>query len=665
MRENNLPPYSRVRHCLNCGEEFERLHNSCPHCGGFSATTWTPQQGRPTPERFGTTADELRTLCRNLTALEASTSNKYVANTTGIKIAVLILSSGLLLAAYIAGQVSSLGRFIALAFGFSLASYIWIALSSAVIEMLIAMLLHSRASASLQQLQQSPAYQAREHFLQAEQEYEDRLRRSELLAQHRKEAFVSWRRNWEKNNAAFWQSLNGWEFENELAHLYEQLGYSAELTPSSGDEGVDIIIHKGGKRIIVQCKAHGKPVTPHVVRDLYGTLQHYKDHSMADEAVLASISGFTTGVTAWAKNKPIKLLSLKGILEMQAAMAGDAPPYSDDLERIKELIREFESTKEPRTTPNDNLRKQSAISILTPTFAGSVLIGVCLFSLPHPTSNGNLPLPSPSVSPAELVKKNKPSNLNSTLANPTPSPPMATPSPSATTSNSNQVFVGVETDESDSQTASTVNNISPPNGQGSAKAETVTVGQAPSDRFSVGSSKSEVLSLQGTPDEFTENRFRYGTSYVSFNGGHVSGWDNGYPKLKAVLLPRRKLSLEYFTVGSTKDDVLNVQGTPDSFTETQYRYGVSYVFFTADGLVEKWDNGYPKLRVKIVPNNYVSNIVYFTIGSTKDEVIAVQGTPDSFTPNSFRYGVSYVYFQNGRVTKWDNGYPKLKARLLQ
>jgi hypothetical protein len=43
---------------------------------------------------------------------------------------------------------------------------------------------------------------------------------------------------------------------------------------------------------------------------------------------------------------------------------------------------------------------------------------------------------------------------------------------------------------------------------------------------------------------------------------------------------------------------------------------------------------------------------YFTVGSTKDEVLALQGTPTSFNEVQWSYGLSHVSFQNGRVTSW-------------
>ena len=78
-------------------------------------------------------------------------------------------------------------------------------------------------------------------------------------------------------------------------------------------------------------------------------------------------------------------------------------------------------------------------------------------------------------------------------------------------------------------------------------------------------------------------------------------------------------------------------------------------------------NARPDLSAKIIPKSQApipgQPTGYFTVGSTKDEVIAVQGTPDSFTDTEFRYGSSSVTFKNGRVSEWDNGYPKLKVTM--
>lgn len=124
------------------------------------------------------------------------------------------------------------------------------------------------------------------------------------------EAYNHW---FTRTQQEFWLSLNGRMFETELARLYTAFGYRASLTPPSGDRGVDIVLEKDGKTTIVQCKAHKKPVGPHVVRDLHGAMIN----SNADEAILASISGFTKGVIAYVQDKPIRLVSLQDIIQMQ------------------------------------------------------------------------------------------------------------------------------------------------------------------------------------------------------------------------------------------------------------------------------------------------------------------------------------------------------------
>lgn len=112
----------------------------------------------------------------------------------------------------------------------------------------------------------------------------------------------------------YWKSLSGIKFEEELSALYEKNGFDVYLTPTTGDDGVDIILRKDGKKIIVQCKAHKNPVGVEPARALYGALMHLK----ADNAILASRSGFTSGVFNFVRNKPITLVSLDEIIKMQS-----------------------------------------------------------------------------------------------------------------------------------------------------------------------------------------------------------------------------------------------------------------------------------------------------------------------------------------------------------
>jgi hypothetical protein len=114
------------------------------------------------------------------------------------------------------------------------------------------------------------------------------------------------------------------------------------------------------------------------------------------------------------------------------------------------------------------------------------------------------------------------------------------------------------------------------------------------------------------------------------------------------------LNSEYFTVDSTREEVLAVQGTPTEADDRVFTYGDSKVYFS-DGRVTRWDNSLSHpLKTKVLPSKpNMPNKGYFTVGSKKEEVLAVQGIPTGFDDRSFAYGSSKVYFNDGRVTRWD------------
>ncbi len=117
----------------------------------------------------------------------------------------------------------------------------------------------------------------------------------------------------------------------------------------------------------------------------------------------------------------------------------------------------------------------------------------------------------------------------------------------------------------------------------------------------------------------------------------------------------------FFTIGSTKDDVLTAQGTPKSITGNTFGYDYSTVYFQNDR-VTGWSNISRNLRVRMDSNSLTTES-YFTVGSTKDDVIKIQGTPDNITGNTFGYGYSTVYFQNNQVKSWSNISNNLKVIL--
>ena len=116
----------------------------------------------------------------------------------------------------------------------------------------------------------------------------------------------------------YWLSLNGTEFEREMARVLRALGYRVKSTPGSGDGGVDLILTRSGKTIVVQCKAHKNPVGPAIARELFGSMIHFK----ADQAILACTGGFTGGVKDFVRDKPIGLISLSELVRLGAQVEG-------------------------------------------------------------------------------------------------------------------------------------------------------------------------------------------------------------------------------------------------------------------------------------------------------------------------------------------------------
>ena len=109
----------------------------------------------------------------------------------------------------------------------------------------------------------------------------------------------------------WWQSLNGTQFENALAELLRHHADKVFVRGGPGDGGVDIQMELEGKRIIVQCKALASSVSPGAVRDLYGTLLHEGD----DEAWVVTTRGYYSSAKEFAKDKPIRLLTIRELLE--------------------------------------------------------------------------------------------------------------------------------------------------------------------------------------------------------------------------------------------------------------------------------------------------------------------------------------------------------------
>lgn len=112
------------------------------------------------------------------------------------------------------------------------------------------------------------------------------------------------------------------EFEYLVAEAFRRQGYTASYSLNSGpDGGVDVILKKGGRLTLVQCKQwKTAAVGVKVVREMYGILHDQK----ADEVIIITTGGFTADAEAFAKGKPIKLIDGGLLWEMVKQVQGGA-----------------------------------------------------------------------------------------------------------------------------------------------------------------------------------------------------------------------------------------------------------------------------------------------------------------------------------------------------
>ena len=64
--------------------------------------------------------------------------------------------------------------------------------------------------------------------------------------------------------------MHPFKFEDYIAKLYKNMGYSVKQTKRTGDGGKDIIATKNGQTYFVECKRYSDPVNVHKMRDFVG-----------------------------------------------------------------------------------------------------------------------------------------------------------------------------------------------------------------------------------------------------------------------------------------------------------------------------------------------------------------------------------------------------------
>lgn len=179
--------------------------------------------------------------------------------------------------------------------------------------------------------------------------------------------------------------------------------------------------------------------------------------------------------------------------------------------------------------------------------------------------------------------------------------------------------------------------------------------------FSLGSKKDDVKKIMGTPTSNNSSSWDYGLSTIYFDKNDtVIGWSNIDKNLK-VSIGSKKNNAKPFSLNSSKQSVIDAMGTPTSLSSSSWDYGLSTIYFSENKTVNGWTNIDKNLKVSI--GSKKANAKPFAIGSSKQDVIDAMGTPTALTSTSWDYGLSTVYFNdNGKVGKWSNIDKNLKCK---
>jgi hypothetical protein len=110
-----------------------------------------------------------------------------------------------------------------------------------------------------------------------------------------------------------WQGMTGREFERFLVEVFREHGYEVEATGRVGDQGVDLIVTRGGVRVAVQAKGYvGHSVGNDAVQQAHAGCTFHHCHRSA----VVTNARFTTAARMLAERLHCRLIDRDGIPEL-------------------------------------------------------------------------------------------------------------------------------------------------------------------------------------------------------------------------------------------------------------------------------------------------------------------------------------------------------------
>ncbi len=146
----------------------------------------------------------------------------------------------------------------------------------------------------------------------------------------------------EKNmNSRSFDSMSGEQFEEFCADILRGNGYqNVELTPTTGDHGIDIIARKDGVKYAIQCKRYSKPVGNKAIQEAYSGKTIYN----ADVAVVMTNTEFTSQAIQDATKLNVLLWGRDKIDSLQRS--GFSYDSVEEIKKLKGMINNNVSSRQ-------------------------------------------------------------------------------------------------------------------------------------------------------------------------------------------------------------------------------------------------------------------------------------------------------------------------------
>lgn len=102
---------------------------------------------------------------------------------------------------------------------------------------------------------------------------------------------------------------DGHAFERLVAAKLEGYGFRADITAGSGDQGIDIIARRDGRKIGIQCKRYAGAVGNRAVQEAFSGRAFHR----VDLAVVITTGHYTPSARALSRRTGVHLLHVKDI----------------------------------------------------------------------------------------------------------------------------------------------------------------------------------------------------------------------------------------------------------------------------------------------------------------------------------------------------------------